>query len=66
MDSVFTNDIRAGERALAAGGLQEDLSLICRTYIKKPDLWCVLGILALETGVGGKQTPRLTVTNVAY
>lgn len=66
MDSVFTNDVRAGERALAAGGLQEDLSLISRTYIKKPGLWYVLGILALETGVGGKQTPRLTVTNVAY
>lgn len=35
MDSVFTNDIRAGERTQAAGGLQEGLSLISRTYIKK-------------------------------
>lgn len=67
MDSVFTNDIRAGERTQAAGGLQEGLSLISRTYIKKkPGLWYVLGILALETGMGGKQTPRFTVTNVAY
>lgn len=67
-NSVFTNDIRTGERerALTAEELQEDLCLISRTYIQKPDLWYVLGILTLETGMGGKQTPRLTVTNVAY
>ena len=49
--SVFTNIIRAGEKAQAIKGLHEGSSLFSRTHNKKePGLCYVLVTLALETG----------------